>query len=172
MTNGIQDVALAFEKGRVTSCDRRRAGPDEPVFNRLMLERVLLGGLWMALLAFAAYVLMLEAGVPVPHARNALMLLMVLLQNVDAFNAAPRRSRHSGFRSAAIRSWCAGVTGALLAHVAAMHVPLLQRVLNLSPLPAAEWITLGVVALSLLLVMEIQKISWRRRTRPSAPRQA
>jgi magnesium-transporting ATPase (P-type) len=165
VTNGIQDVALAFEKGRGNELQSPPRRPDEPVFNRLMLERVLLGGLWMALLSFAAYVLMLEAGVPVPHARNALMLLMVLLQNVDAFNA--RSETISAFRIPLSRNplLVAGVTGALLAQLAAMHLPLLQRVLNLTPLPATEWFTLGAVALSLLLVMEIQKLSWRWRTR-------
>jgi len=111
---------------------------------------------------------MIARGVAVPDARNALMLLMVLMQNVDVFNA--RSETISVFRMPLAHNplLVAGVTGALLLHVAAMHVPLLQRVLQLGPLPAAAWIALGAASLSLLLVMELQKISWRRRSQRAA----
>ena len=165
VTNGIQDVALAFERGRGDELRLPPRRPAEPVFNRLMLERVLLGGIWMAMLGFAAYAWLLDAGVAVPHARNALMLLMVLLQNVDAFNA--RSETVSIFRIPLSRNplLAIGVATALLLHVTAMHVPLLQQLLELGPLPASAWLTLGFVSLSLLLAMELQKISWRWRSR-------
>jgi len=168
VTNGIQDVSLAFEKGRGDEMRSPPRRPDEPVFDRLMLERGLLGGLWMALLGFALYAWMIARGVAVPDARNALMLLMVLMQNVDVFNA--RSETISVFRMPLAHNplLVAGVTGALLLHVAAMHVPLLQRVLQLGPLPAAAWIALGAASLSLLLVMELQKSSWRRRSQRAA----
>ena len=168
VTNGIQDVSLAFEKGRGDELLAPPRRPDEPVFDRLMLERGLLGGLWMALLGFALYAWMLADGVAVPDARNALMLLMVLLQNVDAFNA--RSETVSVFRMSLRRNplLVVGVACALLLHVVAMHVPLLQQLLQFGPLPAATWLALGVAALSLLLVMELQKRTWRWRGRVRA----
>jgi Ca2+-transporting ATPase len=145
VTNGIQDVALAF--------------------NRLMVERVLLGGAWMALLCLTAYSLMLAADVAVPEARNAVMLLMVLLQNVDAFNA--RSETRSAFRIPFSSNplLVFGVAGALLSHVAVMHLPLMQKVLDIGPVSGATWLVLGATAMSLLAVMELQKISWRWRSR-------
>ncbi len=167
VTNGIQDVSLAFERGSGDELRSPPRRPDEPVFDRLMLERGLLGGLWMALLGFALYSGLLARGVPVPDARNALMLLMVLMQNVDAFNA--RSETISVFRIPLGHNplLVAGVTGALLLQVAAMHIPLLRELLQLGPLPAAAWLALGIAALSLLLVMEWQKRSWRRRKAPA-----
>jgi Ca2+-transporting ATPase len=167
VTNGIQDVSLAFERGSGDELRSPPRRPDEPVFDRLMLERGLLGGLWMALLGFVLYSGLLARGVPVPDARNALMLLMVLMQNVDAFNA--RSETISVFRIPLGHNplLVAGVTGALLLHVAAMHIPLLRDLLQLGPLPAAAWLALGTAALSLLLVMEGQKRSWRRRKAPA-----
>ncbi|MDH4165776.1 MAG: HAD-IC family P-type ATPase [Gammaproteobacteria bacterium] len=170
VTNGIQDVALAFEQGRGDELESPPRSPGEPVFNRLMIERTVLGGLWMGFLGFTAYVLMLSSAVPVPEARNALVLLMVLLQNVDAFNA--RSETRSVFRIPLSRNpvLVAGVMAALLSHVVAMYVPLMQKVLNVGPLGAREWLTLGVAALSLLAVMEAQKVSWRWRTQSLARR--
>ncbi len=170
VTNGIQDVALAFEKGRGDELEAPPRSPDEPVFNRLMIERTLLGGLWMGLLAFTAYALMLALEFPVSDARNGLMLLMVLLQNVDAFNA--RSETRSALRIPLSHNplLVLGVLAALLSHVAAMHMPFMQQVLSIGPLGGWEWLTFALAALSLLVVMEAQKISWRWRTRSSGRR--
>ncbi len=170
VTNGLQDVTLACEQGRGNELDSPPRSPGERVFNRLMVERIVLGGLWMGLLAFTAYVLMLSVDVPVPEARNALMLLMVLLQNVDAFNA--RSETVSAFRMPLRHNplLVLGVAAALLSHVAAMYIPLMQRVLSVSPIGGREWLVLGGAALSLLVVMELQKASWRWRTRRPAVR--
>ena len=50
VTNGFQDMALAAEKGRGDELESPPRSPGERVFNRLMIERILLGGLWMGLL--------------------------------------------------------------------------------------------------------------------------
>jgi Ca2+-transporting ATPase len=165
VTNGIQDVSLAVEKRRGDELQVAPRSPEEPLFDRLMLQRVLLGGGWMAALGLAVFVTLLESGVPVPEARNSLMLLMVLMQNVDAFNA--RSETVSAFRIPLRSNYflAVGVSAALLLHVAAMNTPLLQRVLSFAPMPASSWLPLGAAAFSLLVVMEAQKASWRLRRR-------
>jgi len=60
-----------------------------------------------------------------------------------------------------------GVAAALLLHVMAMYLPPLQRVLAVAPLTGAQWVMLPLAALTLLAVMELQKVSWNRRVRRS-----
>ena len=167
VTNGIQDVGLAFERG---SGDELRLPPrprNEPIFNRLMLERGLLAGLWMSVVGLTAFVTMLSAGVAVEHARNSLLLLMVLMQNVDAINA---RSETRSVLTLPVRNNPLLVVGVLMAlsiHLAAMYLPWLQRILSVRPPTSHEWWVLPLAAITLLVVMESQKISWRwRRSRP------
>jgi magnesium-transporting ATPase (P-type) len=169
VTNGIQDVALACEQGRGDELEQRPRRPDEPIFDRLMVRRVLIGGLWMATLCIGTFAVLLANGVAVAEARNATMLLMVLLQNVDAFNA--RSETRSALRIPLRNNplLVAGVLAALAAHVAAMHVPWMQRLLRLAPLDPRTWLLLAALALTLLAVMELQKWCWRRR-RAGAPR--
>jgi magnesium-transporting ATPase (P-type) len=135
-----------------------------------MIERGLLAGTWMAAVGFAAFVLMLEAGLPVETARSHLLLLMVLMQNVDAFNA--RSETLSVFRNPLSNNplLAVGVAAALLLHVGAMYVPLMQRVLAVGPITADQWILFPAVALSLLVVMELHKLGWKRRQRNGEPR--
>jgi magnesium-transporting ATPase (P-type) len=163
VTNGIQDVALAFERGRGDELRAPPRRPGESVFDQLMIERGLLAGFWMAGVAFLAFVGMLEAGLPLEEARNQLLLLMVLMQNVDAFNA--RSETRSVFRIPLRNNplLAIGVTVALLLHVSAMHTPFLQRVLELAPLDNVERTVLPLLAISLLLVMELHKLSWKWR---------
>jgi magnesium-transporting ATPase (P-type) len=165
VTNGIQDVALAFERGQGDELRTPPRRPGESLFDRLMVERGLLAGLWMAGIGIASFVGMLEAGVAVPEARNHLLLLMVLMQNVDAFNA---RSETRSVFSLPFRNnplLAVGVAVALSLHLVAMHVPLTQRVLDLGPLDTVEWTVLPLLALSLLAVMELHKLGWRWRRR-------
>jgi len=169
VTNGIQDVALGFERGQGDELRARPRRPGESIFDRLMIERGLLAGFWMAGVAFLAFVAMLEAGLPLEEARNQLLLLMVLMQNVDAFNA--RSETRSVFRVPLRNNplLAIGVAVALLLHVAAMHTPFLQRVLQLAPLDDVERTVLPLLAISLLLVMELHKLSWKWRRGRAAP---
>ena len=133
VTNGVQDVGLAFERG---TGDELRVPPRptrEPIFNRLMIERGVLAGLWMSALGLALYVWMLNSGRPLDEARNALLLLMVLMQNVDAINA--RSETISVLRLPLHNNpvLMAGISVALGLHVIAMYVPWLQGVLAVSP---------------------------------------
>jgi len=56
-----------------------------------------------------------------------------------------------------------GVLMALSIHLAAMYLPWLQRILSVRPPTSHEWWVLPLAAVTLLVVMESQKISWRWR---------
>ncbi|MFW5750802.1 MAG: cation-translocating P-type ATPase, partial [Planctomycetota bacterium] len=55
VTNGIQDVALAFERGEPGLLDEAPRAPDEPIFNRQMVEQVLISGLYIGSVSFAVF---------------------------------------------------------------------------------------------------------------------
>jgi Ca2+-transporting ATPase len=162
VTNGIQDVALAFEPAEGDELARAPRPPAEPVFDRVMLERVLLSALVMGGVSFAAYEWLLARGAALEDARNATLLLMVLFENVQVFNS--RSETRSALRHDPLRNKLLlfGALGALAVHVAAMHAPVLAGVLGVRPLPPATWLELVPLALVLLAVMELYK-AWRRR---------
>jgi len=166
VTNGIQDVGLAFERGcgdEMTAAPRR---PQEPIFDRLMIERALLAGSWMAILGFGTFAVALSAGMPIDNARNTLLLLMVLLQNVDALNA---RSESRSVLGLPLRNnpvLLVGIAVALAVHVVAMNLPVMQATLRLAAVPPLQWLVLPLLALSLLAVMELHKGFVARRLRP------
>ncbi|NIQ12010.1 MAG: HAD-IC family P-type ATPase, partial [Gammaproteobacteria bacterium] len=82
VTNGIQDVALAFEGGEPGVMNNKPRPPNEGLFNRLMIAQNVVSGLAMGLLAFSTWAWLLAQGTGVSEARNFVLLLMVLLENV------------------------------------------------------------------------------------------
>jgi magnesium-transporting ATPase (P-type) len=62
VTEGMQHVALAFEPGERDILKRKPRPPREPIFNRLMIARLLIGSLVMGGVSLAAFWWMLERG--------------------------------------------------------------------------------------------------------------
>jgi magnesium-transporting ATPase (P-type) len=167
VTNGLQDVALAFEPAEGGELQRPPRPPTEPVFDPLMIRRTLASAVPMAAGALALYLGALGAGADVPAARNVTLLAMVLFENVQAGNA--RSEVRSALSLSPLRNklLLAGAAGATLLHVAAMHLPGLSDLLRVSPIPWSGWAMCALAALAFLAVTELEK-AWRRRGAPAA----
>jgi len=162
VTNGIQDVALAFEPGEGGELRRPPRSPREPIFNPLLLRRTLLSALVMGGLSFAAYVWMLQQGWELAQARNGVLLLMVLFENVQAGNC--RSEVRSLFDLGPWRNplLSLGTLTAQLLHIAALYTPGLSDVLQIQPVSFVEWALFLVLTLPLLATMEADKALTRR----------
>ncbi|WP_081703086.1 HAD-IC family P-type ATPase [Desulfuromonas sp. TF] len=161
VTNGIQDVALAFEGGEPGAMEKPPRPPTEGVFNRLMVQQTVVSGLTMGLFSFAAWWWLLENGWTEPEARNMILLLMVLFENVHVFNC--RSELVSAFKVPIRRNRILvfGVLAAQTVHILTLYTPLMQRVLQVAPVSLTSWAILILVALVLLLVMELFKMAKR-----------
>lgn len=163
VTNGIQDIALAFEPGEKGILCRKPRKPQERIFNRLMIERTIVAAVVMASVGVGAFGWMINNGWSHDSARNALLLLFVLFENVHIGNC--RSETQSALTLSPLRSpfLLTGAVGALLVHLAAMHLPFFQTLLKIEPLSLATWGILFGLALTLFVAMELHKLSWRLR---------
>jgi len=162
VTNGIQDVALAFEGGEPGVMSHPPRPPHEGLFNRLMVVQTIISGLIMGALAFSTWAWLLAQGMGVHEARNFVLLLMVLLENVHAFNC--RSERASIFRIPLQRNplLIGGVLIAQSVHILVMQWPFMQRVLGVAPVSLEAWFSLLGLAGFLLVAMEVFKFLRRR----------
>ncbi|MEO3428679.1 HAD-IC family P-type ATPase [Pelagibius sp. CAU 1746] len=167
VTNGIQDVALAFEKGEPGVLDRPPRPRRESLFDRRMLGQVLVAGIYMGACAFGFYVWALQRGLPEDQVRNLLLLLMVLFENVHALNARSEERSVFAVPLGANPFLILAILGAQGIHVAAMYLPGLSGVLSVQPIALADWLLVAVLACSLLAVMELRK-AWLRAARRRA----
>ena len=162
VTNGIQDVALAFERGEPGVLRRPPRPARERIFDRLMIERTLLAGAVMAAIGLARWVSWLAEGNTVEEARNLLVQLFVLFEVMHIGNA--RSETISLFRLSPMRNpiLLAGTATAILVHVAAIYTPGLQGLLGVAPITWDRWIELALWASTIVVVMEIHKALRRR----------
>ncbi|UCH42026.1 MAG: HAD-IC family P-type ATPase [Gammaproteobacteria bacterium] len=157
VTNGIQDVALAFEPGEGHELDQPPRPPKEAIFNRIMIERVVISAIVIGVVAFGLFKYLLDQGFSVEQARNSTLLLMVLFENVHVFNS--RSETLSVFRHNPLRNklLLGGTIIAQLVHIGAMYTPWIGDVLGASPVSLEQWSTLLLLALSVMVVMELHK---------------
>lgn len=167
VTNGLQDVALAFEpaeKGVLRRPPRRRGGG---VLDRLMWERVGVAGLVMGAGTLALFRWELVSTGSLARAQTVALTTMVVYQVFQAGNARSETEsvlRRNPFSNKLL---FVATAAALTIHVAALYLPVTQYVLRVEPIEAAAWLRIGLVATSILVAMEIHKGlragAWRRK---------
>ncbi len=157
VTNGIQDVALAFEPAEGHELSHPPRSPKDPIFNRLMVERVIISALVVGTVSFFLFQLLLDRGYSVDEARNGTLLLMVLFENIHVFNC--RSETRSVFRHNPLLNpiLLVGTVAAQLIHIGAMYTPWISDVLHIQPVSPQHWLELLGFALSVLVVMELHK---------------
>jgi len=167
VTNGIQDVMLGLEKAEPGLLKRKPRSPQEPIFNRLMLRRIVVGGLYIGVVSFGLFYFLLEAGESVESARNITLLLMVLFENVHVFNSRTEINylHKIGYRSSIFLILLVIFTQLL--HIACMHIPFMQNVLSTQPVSFDLWLELAIIAIGLVVVMEADKWMTFRRVKSS-----
>jgi len=123
-----------------------------------MISRIVVGGLYMGVSAFGVFYTLLEFGYEEAMARNITLLLMVLFENVHAFNS--RTEKHSIFKIDHKKNkilWLS-ILSAQGIHIASMYIPFMQSLLHIQPVSLEVWGALLCIALLLIVVMESEKV--------------
>ena len=168
VTEGIQDVALAFEPGEGNEMNKPPRPPNQPIFDRLMVERVVISALTMGALAFTVFWYQYSvAGASLETSRNIALLFLVMFENIQVFNSRSETESILKQPFFSNRLLLFGTLAAQLIHITAMYTPGLSDLLDLQPVSLNQWLLLMATALSLLLVMELHKWWWARR--PTQP---
>ncbi len=157
VTNGIQDVALAFEPAEGGELRKPPRATREAIFNQLMLERVAVTAIVMGLAGVLTFRSFITAGWPTDAARNALLLLLVIFENFQV--GASRSETVSMFRLSPLKNplLLGGTLVAFSIHVAALVTPGLSSVLRARWVALDEWPKLVAVALLASLALELHK---------------
>jgi calcium-translocating P-type ATPase len=158
VTNGLQDVALAFEPGEKGVLDRRPRRRNEPVVSALLWERTAFTGLTMAIGSMAMFRWALAGGQTLEHARTVALTTMVVFMAFHVYNA--RSERRSLFTMSPLGNpfLLAATLGTLVIHALALRWGPTQFVLRFEPLDAQTWLRMVAVASVVILVSELHKL--------------
>lgn len=161
VTNGLQDVALAFEPGEKGIIERPPKDPKEGILSRLLLERTILVGTIISIGVIFNYVMSIRTGDSIEQAQTVAVTTMVFFQFFQAWNS--RSEFRSIFRMSVMSNpfLLFSMIGALFAHLAVLYVPALQWVFRTVPISMSEWLEILSVASTVVVAVETDK--WMRR---------
>ena len=157
VTNGFQDVALAFEPGEKGVLKRRPRPARERILSALMIQRTILMGSFMGFGTFAIYYLELVSGVPVESARSVALTTMVFFQFYQALNCRSETLSVLEMNPLSNPFLFVSIIGAFFAHLAVLYVPALQYIFRTVPLDWNQWFLVIISSFTILLIVELDK---------------
>jgi cation-transporting ATPase F len=158
VTNGVEDVALAFEPGEEEQYRRPQRDPKAGILSRLLIERSLIVGLVMAAGTLGIFMWERGGGATLEYARATALTTLVAFQIFHVFNS--RSVQRSVFRKNPISNkfLFAGTIVSFCIHFGALYFGPTQALLRIEPLTVETWLRLVPIALSILVVVEIHKL--------------
>jgi calcium-translocating P-type ATPase len=163
VTNGLQDVALAFEPGDPDVLDRQPRPRAEGIISPILWERTAFVGLAIAAGTLALFHWELErAGASLARAQTVALTTAVFFQ---AFHVGNSRSE---WQSVFLRSPFSNpflfiaTVAAVTVHIGAIYIPPTQFVLRIEPIGLDAWLRIVVTALSVIVVSELHKLLRRQ----------
>jgi magnesium-transporting ATPase (P-type) len=165
VTNGLQDVALAFEKSEPGLLDEQPRDPDEGVINREVLIRLGWVSSLITVATLSVFHSVSQGDTSMEAARSVAMTQMVMFQFFHVFNS--RSLRRSVFQVPLTANPFLAISlgVALLAHVGVLHLPFMQGIFNTTPLSLQQWALVAGIGSLVVVAAEIDKFFLRRRDR-------
>lgn len=159
VTDGLQDLALSFEKEKGRIMNMKPRSTKESLFDKLLIQELLISGIVISLIVFIVWCYLINIlHMEVAHARGYIMALMVFLQNLHVLNC---RSEHKSIFKYSLREnpfIIFSIFGAILLQIIIMEVDGLSRLLSTYSVPYKDLVLLLLASLPIIIIMEIYKL--------------
>ena len=158
VTDGIQDFALSFEKAEKNIMKEKPRDPKEGLFDKELFTEILVSGITIGLIVYAVWYYLLNfVHMDVHIARGYVVALMIIIQNIHAFNC--RSERNSVFTISITSNYIFlfGVLGSIILGLAVMEVDFLSVFLKTNSIPLPHLGYLFLIGSLIFVVMECYK---------------
>lgn len=158
VTDGIQDLALSFEKAEDGIMKEKPRNPKEPLFDKNLFQEIIFSGVVIGMIVFLVWDFLINVmNFETNIARGYIMALMVFIQNIHVFNC--RSEKNSTFTVSIKTNKLIGVAfvSSIILQLIVMKVPLFSKFLQTTPITIIELIYLFVIALFVLIIVEFYK---------------
>ncbi|MGE3857972.1 MAG: cation-translocating P-type ATPase [Dehalococcoidia bacterium] len=166
VTEGVTDVAMAFEPPERDVARRAPHPPQEQIMAQPHWERAAVAAVFMTATVLTFFFIDLQRGATDEHARSVAMAALVTMQAL--FIGSVRSEREPIWRISPLRNrfLLAAASGGLLLQWFVMQWGPTQRLFRVTALDLQTWIAVISAACALLLLVELHKL-WRRSHDPA-----
>ncbi len=158
VTDGIQDVALSFERDNDAVMKQKPNNPNENLFCKSLFMETLISGISIGLIVFIFFEYLLNTKhVDINYARGYILLLMVIIQNIHVFNC--RSERKSIFKTPVNNNpfLIISIITIIFLQIIVTESSTLSNLLLVPSLTLKEILIAVGLSLIVILVMEIYK---------------
>lgn len=170
VTNGLQDVALAFEPGEKGILDRPPRPRTEGIISPLLWERTVISGIVMAVGTLLLFKWELDQTESLMRAQTVALTTLVVFQAFQVGNARANLQSLFTLSPFSNRFLFIATAAAMSLHVGALYFNPTQIVLRVEPIELEAWIKIIGTALSIIVVVEAHKairrlVPWKSRSK-------
>lgn len=158
VTDGIQDIALSFEKGDKDIMKENYHNPKSGLFDRKMISEILVSGITIGLIVFGFWIYLnnyLKLDLIV--SRSYIMALMIIIQNIHAFNCRSEDKSISEINFFSNKIFLIGIIGSIILGILVIEIDFFNKFLKTTSIPFNNMCLIFALGLVILLVMEIYK---------------
>ena len=158
VTDGLQDIALSFEKTEDDVMKKPPRSTKESLFSKDLIFEVILLGTTITIIVFGVWKYLMDKGTDIVVARSVIMMLMVIIQNINVLNC--RSEKTSIFKTKLFRNPLIPITvvGSILLQIIMAEIPITAAFLNVTPLSVITIIKIFGLSLIIIVVYEIYKL--------------
>lgn len=158
ITDGMQDVALSFEKTEKDVMSAKPRSTKESLFSKDLMIEVLILGTTISLVVFLTWKFMLDNETDLITARSVIMMLMVFIQNVDVLNC--RSEKKSVFKKTLLDNKIVMLTvfGSIILQIIVSELDFTAKFLKVTPLAPITIAKIFFLSLIVIVVFEIYKV--------------
>lgn len=159
VTDGIQDLALSFERAESSTMKEKPRNPKESIFDKDLIQEIAVASIIIGTLVFAVwYYLIKILNMDLTIARGYIMALMVFIQNIHVFNC--RSEKKSAFFVSIKNNpfIVVGVILTILLQIIIMESNFMTNILQTVSIPLFNLLCLFGLSLIILFIMELYKL--------------
>ena len=165
VTDGLQDIALSFEKSEKDIMNEQPRNTKESLFSKDLMLEVSILGITISTVIFLVWKVLRDRGTDLVVSRAIIMMLMVFIQNVNVLNC--RSEKITLFKKSLLDNPLVIITvfGSIMLQIIMSEIPVTAMFLKVTPLPLSIIFNLLLLSLIIIVVFEIYKLVYRLKRR-------
>ena len=158
VTDGIQDIALSFEKGDKSILTNSYHNPRSGLFDKKMVSQILVSGITIGLIVFGLWIYLVNyQKLEINVSRTYVMALMIIIQNFHAFNCRSEDKSIGDIPLFSNKIFIVGIIGSIILGVSVIQIKFFNTILKTTGMPLNNLCLIIALGLIIMLVMEIYK---------------
>lgn len=162
VTDGTAGLSLALEPTHRGVIRYPPRSPKESILNKIMIERMILVALVMLIGTVFLYYLEIKTGADITRARTIAFTTMAVFQIFNVLNSRSMKESIFGLPFFSNKYILGSMLLSFLLSILTVSLPFMRAIFHTSPLSMIDWLKIILTSLSIIVVVEIEKLIRRR----------